>query len=153
MDRLAGERPLILIVDDHHDTAQVLQKLILLLGYRARVAEGRRAALEIARAERISILLTDLELSDGDGCDLLAEINALYPVKGIVLTGHGMPADRQRCEAAGFVVFLLKPVRFDDLKDALDAVAAGIPSRPGIESHRPESTDHSCGSSVPGDQF
>jgi CheY-like chemotaxis protein len=115
----------VLCVDDHHDTARLLGRLLVMLGYTVREAEGYAAALAAAKAQRFDILIADLGLKDGDGCDLMAAISALYPVKGIALTGYVRPEDRMRCEDAGFAVFLAKPFELDDLRKAMESLDAG----------------------------
>src|SRR4051812_3932446 len=57
-------------------------------------------ALQMARAMRIGVLVTDIALPDGDGCDLFREIAARYRVRGVAVVSE--PADEARCQAAGF---------------------------------------------------
>src|SRR5256885_2803284 len=86
----------ILLVDDHHNTVKALDLLLTRDGHHVRTAEGFAAALASARAERFDVLVTDIGMPDGDGCDLLAEIRALYPIWAIALTAYGMPGDFKR---------------------------------------------------------
>ena len=118
----------ILLVDDHDETIDVLNRMLARDGHRVRTPEGYAAALASARAERFDVLLTDARRSDGDGCALLAEIRALYPIWAIALTAYGMPGDFKRIMASGFDQFLLKPVDLADLRAALGVVAPLIRS-------------------------
>jgi CheY-like chemotaxis protein len=136
-----ASRKAVLVAEDHRDTALLLGRLLPALGYDVTVAGGYRAALEAARSRRFDVLLADIDLGDGDGCELLAVLRSLHPlcpVKGVAMTGHGYPADRRRCEDAGFEVFLLKPVPFDRLREALMAVGAEAPDGPDRPDRRPE---------------
>ncbi|MDB5294292.1 MAG: hypothetical protein JWO31_275 [Phycisphaerales bacterium] len=117
----------VLVVDDHGDTADLTSRLLSYQGYEVRVANGYQEAIEAARAARFDVMVCDVGLGDGDGCDLLAEVRAMYEVRAVALTGYGMKADRARCERAGFGHFLLKPVSLEDLKAAVDSASDGLP--------------------------
>ena len=110
----------VLVVDDHQDTCRMTGRLLVGDGHDVRVAHGARAALAAAGEWRPHVLLCDLALPDGDGCDLLAVIRAAHPaLRAVAVTGSGRPEDRLRCELAGFDGFLLKPVGVDDLVAAV----------------------------------
>jgi len=113
----------ILVVDDHEDTTRFLTRLLTGSGYAATGADGFHAALDAAKASRFDLLLCDIGLRDGDGCDLLAQVLTMYPVRAIAVTGLGMPDDFHRFEAAGFDHWLVKPVEFAKLREAIERVA------------------------------
>ncbi|HXE51384.1 MAG TPA: response regulator, partial [Tepidisphaeraceae bacterium] len=79
------------------------------------VADGFHAAVEAARANRFELVLSDIELGDGDGCELLGQIRALYPIVGVAFSGHGRPEDVTRCLEAGYSVHVLKPTTIAQL--------------------------------------
>ena len=135
----------ILVVEDHHDTAQILTKLLGMAGHSVTPAETFADALAAAKAERFDLLLCDIGLSDGDGCDLIAEVSAMYPVKAIALTGYGMPAEVRRVREAGFDGFLLKPIALEELHETIQAVATGRPNahplwESGVSNHATQSS-------------
>jgi DNA-binding NarL/FixJ family response regulator len=115
----------ILVVEDQHDTAKFLTKLLSMAGHCAESAETFGAALAAARAKRFDVLVCDIGLGDGDGCDLLAEVSALYPIKAIAVSGYNTPEDVRRFRQAGFAGFLLKPVEFTNLHETIETVVAG----------------------------
>lgn len=111
MDASTVNPATILVVDDHDDSALLLSLQLEDGGYRIITAPTYRDALDAAQRERIDLLITDIELPDGDGCTLLRELRALSPtVRGIAYTGHGMPHHLERYFAAGFISALIKPV-------------------------------------------
>src|SRR5215472_6677973 len=110
----------LLLVEDHRDTADVLSLVLRKLNYDVTAANGYQSALDKARARRFDLLLTDIGLPDGDGCELLAELRKLYPIDGIAISGYGMPQDIERCLVAGFVTHLVKPVEIALLKDVIE---------------------------------
>jgi CheY-like chemotaxis protein len=118
----------ILLVDDHADTTRLLARLLTRQGHRVRQANDYVSALNTARADRADVLICDIGLNDdaGDGCDLLAEVLAMYPVKSIALTGYNSPEVKSRIHKAGFVGCLTKPVTFEELIVALDEIGTPV---------------------------
>jgi CheY-like chemotaxis protein len=82
-------------------------------------------SLEEARnrlaAGGIALLVSDLGLPDGDGCELMSELRDGAGLKGIAVTGYGRDADVARSARAGFIAHLTKPVRVQALDAALAA--------------------------------
>src|SRR5260221_7948042 len=116
----------ILLVEDHHDTLEVVSHVLKLDGHYVRTAESFTTALASARAERFEVLLCDISLPDGDGCNLLAEIRNLYPIHAVALTARGMADEVRQIMAAGFEKFLLKPTDLIDIRAALAAMTVQI---------------------------
>lgn len=106
----------ILMVDDHPDTGRAMQRLLEKIGYRVQLAESVASAVAAASAEPFDLLISDIGLPDGDGCELLRTLAAQRPVKAIALSGFGMEDDVRRSRAAGFAEHLTKPVNFDKLE-------------------------------------
>jgi CheY-like chemotaxis protein len=71
-----------------------------------------------ARAE-FDILVSDLGLPDGHGCDLMRELHHRYGLPGVAFSGYGMEDDVRRSLEAGFSAHLTKPVDFLRLKEAM----------------------------------
>lgn len=113
----------ILVVEDHPDSAELLRIVLERGCHFVTVASGYGAALRSARALRFDLLIADLTLPDGDGCELLAEIRSLYPIKAVALTGQARQASILRCERAGFDHHLTKPYDFADLDRVLEDVS------------------------------
>ena len=66
-------------------------------------------------------------MPETDGLEATLQIRAAESSKGtrqtiIALTAHAMPSDRVRCQEVGMDGFLVKPIAFDALKQAVDAV-------------------------------
>jgi CheY-like chemotaxis protein len=120
----------ILCVEDHRDTAEGLGRLLRLWGCNATAVYSYRDAVAAAKAQHFDLLLIDIGLADGDGCDLLREIQRSYPIRGIALSGYGMPRDVERCLTAGYLYHLLKPVSAQRIEEVLGAVAKVIVKRP-----------------------
>jgi PAS domain S-box-containing protein len=119
-----GRRGLsILLVEDHEDTLRVISRLLERLGYVVRAARSVGEALALAEGERFDLLISDLNLPDGSGLDIMRAVKERHGLRGIALSGFGREGDIQRCRDAGFETHLTKPVDFQALKLRIEAVA------------------------------
>jgi len=90
-----------------------------------------QTALAVARearetGEKIDLLVSDLGLPDGDGRDLMRELQALYGLPGIAVSGFGMEEDVEKSRAAGFATHLTKPVQIEDLRRAISQLLGAV---------------------------
>jgi len=124
--RLSGALPRrVLLVDDHFDTRETLAKLLKRSGYEVATADCVTAAKERAAHAEFDILVSDLGLPDGHGCDLMRELHERYGLPGVAFSGYGMEGDVQRSLEAGFSAHLTKPVDFLKLKEAMGMALSG----------------------------
>jgi PAS domain S-box-containing protein len=117
----ASPRFRIVLVEDHADTASLLQRLLKARGYDVVLADSVAAGLaEIERCDP-DVLISDIGLPDGTGFDLLRRLSERGKrVPAIALSGYGTPADIEKSKAAGFVEHLVKPI------NGIDAVLAAV---------------------------
>jgi PAS domain S-box-containing protein len=109
----------VLLVEDHQPTSATLMELLSRRRYRVVAASSLLEARGKAERERFDILISDIGLPDGNGCDLMMELRASQGLVGIALTGYGMIEDMERSRAAGFATHLTKPVSITSLEKAL----------------------------------
>jgi CheY-like chemotaxis protein len=113
----------ILLVEDHEPTRLALENLLKRRNYEvvsvASVAEAR----DHASKSKIDFLISDIGLPDGDGYSLMGELQKLYGMGGIALTGYGMDEDIARSRRAGFLAHLTKPIHVRALENALATFA------------------------------
>jgi PAS domain S-box-containing protein len=122
----AGPRLSLLLVEDHTPTRVALERLLHRRNYRVCVCESATEARALAKAEKIDLVISDIGLPDGSGYDLMAELEELYGLKGIALTGYGMEGDIARSRATGFAVHLMKPVSMQTLDAAIASITSGV---------------------------
>jgi CheY-like chemotaxis protein len=118
----------ILYVEDHEDTAFVIERLFKSLGHEVELAENCAQARAILRTGAVDVLISDLTLPDGDGCDLMRETKATLDIPGIAISGHGREQDLAKSKAAGFCEHLVKPLDFTELVAALERCASALPA-------------------------
>lgn len=114
----------ILIVDDEHLSAMVMDIFLRERGYDVRMASTAEEALRIAETFTPDLLLTDYLLGDGmTGVELAASLEPRNPeLETFVLTG--LPPEELE-EATGHLArgrLFVKPVDLDVLHDAIVSV-------------------------------
>ncbi len=112
----------VLVVDDNHDSADSLGLLLGYLGAEVRVVYGGQAALDAAAGFAPDLVLLDLGMPGMDGYEVARRLRRLPLGKAptlAALTGWGQDRDKQRTQAAGFDLHLVKPVDVADLKGLL----------------------------------
>lgn len=120
---LRPNRRRLLLVDDDQDTRDLMVRL-LSRSFEMSVADGFQSALAAANEARPDLVLSDIGLGAENGIALMAELKRRYDVPGIAVSGH--PLDPHELRAAGFVCHLLKPIRFDELLEALKGAATHV---------------------------
>jgi len=109
----------ILLVEDHADTAQVMQMLLQSLGYVISTAGSASEAVEKARHFPFDLLVSDIGLPDASGYDLVRELKKSYQFEGLAMSGYGREDDIRKSREAGFSSHLVKPVTFEALRQAI----------------------------------
>jgi CheY-like chemotaxis protein len=115
----------ILLVEDHPDTAELLSSLLEQRGHEVVVAGSVGDALRLAAETPFDLVVSDVGLPDATGYDLMRQLLARMPIRGIALSGWGRPEDIAKSRAAGFSEHLTKPVRLDALEQAIARVIDG----------------------------
>lgn len=117
----------LLIIEDDHDSADSLARLMRLAGYDVEVAYTGHVGLLMAQRQPPDVVLLDIDLPRLDGYRVAAELRSREQTKDafiIAVTGHGNPGDVERAREAGFDLHLLKPVRTEELLAVLRDTAA-----------------------------
>ena len=122
--RIARMGSRILLVEDHEATRVALIQLLQRRDYQVIAAASVSEALRLAANEKFDFAISDIGLPDGDGYSLMKQLQNLYKIKGIALSGYGMDTDILRSQEAGFVAHLTKPVRVQSLVSALENIQA-----------------------------
>jgi DNA-binding response OmpR family regulator len=102
----------ILLVDDDHDIRELGKALLSHSGHEAHVADGAINALQILREQDIDLLITDINMPNFSGFDLLKMIR-LEGVGGLticVLTARRDQRDIQAAVKAGAHDYIVKPL-------------------------------------------
>jgi len=115
---LGGVR--VLIVEDDVDNRKVLATALRHCGAAVECAATAAAAFDVVPRFEPDVIICDIALPDGDGCDFLIRVRsgeerATSRAPALALTVLGRPGEQERITAAGFEVFRQKPIDPVDL--------------------------------------
>ncbi|HKQ76677.1 MAG TPA: PAS domain S-box protein [Blastocatellia bacterium] len=105
----------VLVVDDEHDTREVLSVMLSRYGTEVRTAASAAEALQVFRQWKPDVLVSDIGMPEEDGYALIEKIRALPQEDGadtpaIALTAFAAAQDKERAIASGFQRHLAKPI-------------------------------------------
>jgi PAS domain S-box-containing protein len=111
----------ILLVEDNQDTLRFLAIVLRERGHDVVAADclaTARAQVDEAEAP-FDLLLSDIQLPDGDGLELMRELKANRAMPGIAMSGFGAEEDLRLSREAGFLDHLTKPIDLNRLDAAI----------------------------------
>jgi CheY-like chemotaxis protein len=116
----------IFVVEDDNDTLEAIQIYLQRLGHIVFSARSKAEAVKKIPRANCHVLISDINLPDGNGWELMQEIEDLRPNYAIAISGYGMKADRQRSAESGFRHHVVKPVFPDRLDTLLEEATAEL---------------------------
>jgi DNA-binding NtrC family response regulator len=107
----------ILVVDDDRIILDSLCEFLSLEGFRTNGAETLKAALAELEKQNYSLVITDVNLPDGDGFELLEIVGKNYPQTVVIaITGYGSIESAVKAIKRGAYEYLTKPIVDDELR-------------------------------------
>ena len=126
----------LLLIDDEEGIRNVLGIVLADLGYHVVTAENGLEGLEMFRAHRPPIVITDIKMPVMDGIELLKRIKGKDPdTEVIVLTGHGDMDLAIQCLKLEATDFVTKPISDDALDIALRRANEKIDLRTQLQNY------------------
>ena len=117
-------KPVVLVVDDEPDICELLSITLQRMELDPRTAGGVVAAQRLLKTEHFDLCLTDMQLPDGSGLDLVTWIQQYSPTVPVaVITAHGNMETAVRALKLGAFDFVSKPL---DLSGLRKLVASAI---------------------------
>ncbi len=115
----------ILIVDDERSMCEMLAILLKKEGLDVRTAGSRTEAAGLLRAGPVDLVLTDVQLPDGDGLEILRHVKSASPETAVVvMTAYGTTEMAVAARKLGAEAYILKPFDVDELRIVVrDALA------------------------------
>jgi CheY-like chemotaxis protein len=78
--------------------------------------------------ETLDLAICDINLWDGDGCDLLQELRDIQPLQAIAVTGYTLPEETEHYREAGFAVVPHKPTAHSEIISAISLLHSTLPA-------------------------
>ena len=120
--------PLILIVDDDPDMAELLGHMTDILGYEHQYVPTGAEALEACRTKPPDAIVLDVMLEETDGWAVFRELTPITNAPIIFITAWRTGENRLKANAMRSDGFLAKPISHQDFAAQLKAVL-GKPAR------------------------
>ena len=115
----------ILVVDDDPIVRRMLSLMLQRCGHTTVPAERGQEALEYLHEEPFDLVITDLDMPEMNGIDLLKQVRTDAGLNGlpvIMLTASAEDQDDVRARAEGVSAFLTKPAGSHELADTVTRV-------------------------------
>jgi two-component system, NtrC family, response regulator PilR len=110
-------KPAVLIVDDEPDLCELLSITLQRMNLSPRTAATVGIAQRMLKTEQFDLCLTDMQLPDGDGLELVKWIQQYSPsVPVAVITAHGNMETAVRALKLGAFDFVSKPLDLSGLR-------------------------------------
>ena len=105
-------RSRVLVVDDDRSAVESLRQIFDREGFDPLCAASGEEAMEILRAEDVSVVLADLRMPGMDGMDLLRAVKALRPdTEVVIMTAFGTIERAVEAMREGAYDFVTKPLK------------------------------------------
>jgi CheY-like chemotaxis protein len=110
----------ILVVDDEPGIRTMMQFELAQQGHRVLIADSGVTALEVLKAEKVDLILTDMRMPVMDGLDLVIQVRKTDPKLPIILM-TGFVEDRvQKVRQYNLAGTLNKPFTIDQLSELIN---------------------------------
>jgi CheY-like chemotaxis protein len=120
----------ILLAEDNLVNQKPALRLLGQMGYSADVAGNGLLALEAVDRQIYDVVLMDVQMPEMDGLEAARRITTRYRPherpRIVAMTANAMQGDREACLEAGMDDYLTKPIRVDELVQALQRTSSRL---------------------------
>ncbi|MEV7779505.1 response regulator [Kitasatospora sp. NPDC088351] len=132
----------ILLAEDNAVNQQIATLMLRKLGHTAEIVDDGSQAVDAVLNDCYDVVLMDVQMPVMDGLEASRKINQMLEAGRrpyiIAMTANAMQGDREICLAAGMDDYIAKPIKSDQLAEALSRVSA-----PGGEQDTTPQPEHS----------
>lgn len=124
----------ILLVEDNPIILRFLRAILIDKGHEVFAAPDLAEARQFAGTRQFDLLLSDIELPDGTGLELVREL-APRRILAVAISAFGSPEDVRLSLEAGFFEHLTKPINVHQLGQALEQATEKIAATTLLLNH------------------
>lgn len=107
----------VLVVDDEESIREFLEIMLRKEGYEVTVAEDGQAALEVIKRKSIDLVISDLQMPNMTGIELLKQVKDHYPnMLFMMITAFGTTETAVEAMKLGAYDYITKPFKIDEVR-------------------------------------
>ena len=113
------------MIEDNESNAYLARFLLERRGHQVVVAPTGTEGVACARTSKYDLILLDLRLPDGDGCDFVPGLvppGEPDPTPVIAVSAHALAADRVRAIEVGCCAFIEKPIDVTTFAERIEQI-------------------------------
>lgn len=114
----------ILLAEDNAINQKLALRVLQKMGYSADVAGNGLEVIQALERQKYDIIFMDVSMPEMDGLEATRVIVSRWKPserpKIIAMTANAMQGDREMCLESGMDDYITKPIRFDQIQDALE---------------------------------
>lgn len=112
----------VLVVDDSNEARKLLEMVLEEHGYFSLGAASGKEALLLLQQMKIDLIISDLEMTNGDGHFLLKELQSIPTAPKVIIVSGDIQATEESLKLAGALAFFRKPFTLRHLMDLVNSV-------------------------------
>jgi len=122
----------ILIIEDEPVVYNLLKRMITSIGHDVLIADNGQRGLELARAEPVAVIVSDLHMpGEPAGMALIRQLRTVRPKCPIVIvSGYPSSETLAECEQLGITDFLTKPFEMTFVHTVITSLLGAQPAAP-----------------------
>jgi two-component system response regulator PilR (NtrC family) len=118
---MASPKARLLVVDDEQSMREFLESFLRREGYDVSTAADVNTALSYLESDEIDLVITDMQMPEKTGLDLILEARELSPETAMVMiTGFGTTDSAISAMREGAYDYLTKPFKVDELRIVIE---------------------------------
>ncbi|MEW5740341.1 MAG: response regulator [Myxococcota bacterium] len=122
----SSRRGKILVIDDDRSARLLLERVLARAGHQVQLADTARDGLSALAAGGFDLLITDKNLPDVDGLELLRRAREANPgLQVVLMTGFPTAETRNHAQELGVHSYVTKPFGVHDILAVCEAALAG----------------------------
>ena len=115
-------------MEDNPINAKVLSAILESMNVNTEIAEDGQLAIEAAEKSQFDVVFMDLQMPVMDGFQATEYLRSkAYPAPILAVTANSEQEARHKCLEIGMAEVLIKPVRNQDIKDAIARLGGKLP--------------------------
>jgi len=117
LDKLQGNKELILVVDDEKQQRNIASKMLLILGYQVETASSGEEAIDFVRNQSMDLVILDMIMDPGiNGRQTYEHISKIKPgQKAIIASGFSENEEVRKAQELGAGGFIRKPYTLEQI--------------------------------------